>query len=258
MIDATINGVHKRLPQCTCGKCIVRRLRKNFFTSFPYSKNLASTYVDDYPWKTKVKDPEYYNRSMHTGFENAYKENLPTGLKSTMKDSYKPYTVDLEKLKKEPAKIYSIPFIGRSTNDSYFPNWGAITSTGTENVKLPDIHVPLRGDSNYREHYPQYPEKFYAKRDPLNFAKGTLEFYGDLNPDTTYGTSYKPVDFNQPHYFPKEKDVNPNLKSFAFLPADFPPDNFESNYGSNYPAYDDKMCKLRKYLNSIGVRYLEI
>ena len=32
-----------RLPFCTCGKCIVKRTRKDFFTSFPYNKNLSST-----------------------------------------------------------------------------------------------------------------------------------------------------------------------------------------------------------------------
>ena len=104
----------------------------------------------------------------------------------------------------------------------------------------------------------KYPDKFYQGREPLNFAKATLKFYGNIKPDTTYRTSYKPVDFNQPHYFPKDKDVNPNLKSFAFLPADFPPDNFDTTYGRAYVDYEDKMCKLRQYLNARGMRYLVI
>ena len=36
MLEVTIDGVKTKVPQCTCGKCIVRRLRKDFFTSFPY------------------------------------------------------------------------------------------------------------------------------------------------------------------------------------------------------------------------------
>ena len=222
MLEVTIDGIKTKVPQCTCGKCIVRRLRKDFFTSFPYSKDLGSTYTIDYPWKARIKDPGYYSRSMHTGFENSYKEHLPNGMISEMKSKYLPYKVDLDHLKKDPAKIYSIPFIGRSTNEVMFPNWGAITSEKKEEVKLPDINVPFRGHSNYSENYVKYPDKFYAGREPLNFAKATLKFYGNIKPDTTYRTSYKPVDFNQPHYFPTEKDVNPNLKSFAFLPADFP------------------------------------
>lgn len=258
MLEVTIDGVKEKVPPCTCGKCIVRRLRKDFFTSFPYNKNLGSTYTIDYPWKTKIKDPGYYNRSMHTGFENQFKEHLPNGLISEMKSKYLPYKVDLDHLKKDPAKIYSIPFIGRSTNEVMFPNWGAITSEKKEEVKLPDINVPFRGKSNYSENYVKYPDNFYAGREPLNFAKATLKFYGNIKPDTTYRTSYRPVDFNQPHYFPTEKDVNPNLKSFAFLPPDFPPDNFDTSYRTSYVNYEDKMCKLRQYLNARGLRYLVI
>ena len=258
MLEVTIDGIKTKVPQCTCGKCIVRRLRKDFFTSFPYSKDLGSTYTIDYPWKTRIKDPGYYNRSMHTGFENSYKEHLPNGMISEMKSKYLPYKIDLDHLKKDPAQIYSIPFIGRSTNEVMFPNWGSITSEKKEEVKLPDINVPFRGNSNYLENYVKYPDKFYQGREPLNFAKATLKFYGNIKPDTTYRTSYKPVDFNQPHYFPKDKDVNPNLKSFAFMPADFPPDNFDTTYRRAYVDYEDKMCKLRQYLNARGMRYLVI
>ena len=98
MMEVTINGKLTKVPPCTCGKCIVRRLRKDFFTSFPYNKDLASTYKNDYDWKTNTPDnpDEVYNRSKHNGFEGAYREHIPTSLISTMKMDYKPFKVQIE------------------------------------------------------------------------------------------------------------------------------------------------------------------
>ena len=56
MLDVSINGKYQTVPKCTCGKCIVRRLRKDFFNPLPYGKNLNTTYKDDYDWKTN--EPE--------------------------------------------------------------------------------------------------------------------------------------------------------------------------------------------------------
>ena len=249
------------MPPCTCGKCIVRRLRKDFFSSFPYNKDMATTYKDDYDWK--VNDPENpdetYNRSKHTGFEGQYKEHLPTSLISTMKMDYRPFKVkveDKQKPKKEPMKI---PFMGRTTYQQTYPNWGVVPVGGGDESKIPEIQVPLRGQSNYKENYPKYDPKFYQGGEPLDFAKSTLKFTGDLNPSTTYGDAYKPVDLGNPNYFPKDplfntaKGENPVFKA-----ADFPPNNFETEYYSKYKAYEDGMCELRKYLNKRGMKFLVI
>ena len=40
-MDVTIDGQLRTVPKCTCGKCIVRRLRGNNFPSFPYNKNIT-------------------------------------------------------------------------------------------------------------------------------------------------------------------------------------------------------------------------
>jgi hypothetical protein len=55
MLDVSIDGKFQTVPKCTCGKCIVRRLRENLFTPFPYAKDLASTYKNDFDWKTNPK-----------------------------------------------------------------------------------------------------------------------------------------------------------------------------------------------------------
>ena len=65
-----------------------------------------------------------------------------------MKMDYKPFKVKIEdkpKTKKEP---FVIPFMGRTTNQTSYPNWGAMVPTPDNgDNKMPDIHVPLRGQS---------------------------------------------------------------------------------------------------------------
>ena len=101
MLDVEIDGVRTRVPQCTCGKCIVRRQRKNEDPSIPYNKDLQSVYTSDYPAKRPIKDKGFLNRAKLTGFQNSYKETLPGGLTSTMKGDYVPYDVNLEDPKKK-------------------------------------------------------------------------------------------------------------------------------------------------------------
>ena len=108
MLEVEIDGVKTKVPQCTCGKCIVRRLRENNWDTLPYNKNLATTYTTDYPWKTGIKDPGYYNRSMHTGFEDQYKEHLPNGMTSEMKAKYIPWEIENDKIIKNQIKFIQL------------------------------------------------------------------------------------------------------------------------------------------------------
>ena len=59
MLDVSIDGKFQTVPKCTCGKCIVRRLRENLFTPFPYTKDLASTHKNDFDWKTNPKEDHH-------------------------------------------------------------------------------------------------------------------------------------------------------------------------------------------------------
>jgi hypothetical protein len=246
------------VPTCTCGKCIVRRIRKGFFDSIPYNKNLGSTYTKDYDWKTNNLNPDFYNRSKHSGFEGCYRTHLPTGLMSTMKFDYKPFKVDLEDPKRQDIKLESVPFFGRTTYSVAYPNWGSSLSDKNTKTTLPEIKIPLRGNSNYKENYIKHPDEFYAKRPAANFAKATLEFFGKLNPDTTYKTSFLPVDFNQPHYFTKDKVRKENVEKSSLIPADFPKSNFESIYHTSFVDFQDRKCRLAEYLKKRGISYLEI
>lgn len=259
MLEVTINGVKEQVPQCTCGKCIVRRLRKPFWTDLPYTKDLGSTYNKDYPWKRPLKTkPPFYNRAVHTGYENSFKPSLPNGHISEMKSKYRPYSVDPNDYKKESKSTpcYSSPFIAGTTYDNFFPDWGSIAGEKPKPIPYSLLQIPLRGNSNYGENYIKHPDKFYKQRDPALFTAPTLKFFGDIKPETSYDTTYKPINLNQPLYFPKENDKNPYFTSNAFYHPTVPPD--ESTYKAHYKEYEDGMCKLRIYLNARGMKHLVI
>ena len=254
MLEVIIDGERTHVPECTCGKCIVRKKRDYMEPSIPYN-NLKSTYTDHYPPKTSIKDPGYYNRSMHTSFEGQIKDPLPNGLTSTMKGDYLPYDIRPTKGKGQgPYEIVDKPFMGRTTNQDTYPNWGAPVHDPNACPNYDeDIKVPLRGQSNYTENYVPYPVENYKMREPLNFAQDHNKPFGKLNDDTTYNTDYTPKATAV-----REPEYNPNLKSNAFKTPDFAPSDFDTTYRKNYINYDDKMCRLRKYLNARGIRYLVI
>lgn len=255
-MNVSIDGKMVTVPHCTCGKCIVKRLRKDFFTSFPYNKNLSSTYGTDFTQKDPLcGNGDLYNRAKHSAFERVYKEHLPTSLMSTMKYDYKPFKVSVEDLKPKEHKVESIPFFGKTSYDYFYPNWGS-TKVGKEKpTPLPEIKVPLRGCSNYKENFIPYGSSFYKQREPTNFSKDTLEFFGKFNPDTTFNTSFKPVDFNQPHYFTKDKFKKNEIEKSMLIPLDFATPN--TFYQTDYIPYDSK-CQLAEYLKQRGMKALEI
>ena len=247
MLDVEIDGVRTRIPQCTCGKCIVRKKRVEEDPSIPYNKDLASIYTSDYPPKKPIKDKGFLNKAKLTGFDNQYKETLPGGLTSTMKADYIPYDVELENPKKNTYDIYTGPFIGPTTNEVHYLNWGSTGSAPIKMTSFPDIHIPLRGKSNYNENYVEYPNT--QKRNPIKSTDYNKP-HGKLAGDTTYKTDYIPHDSTVDKIKP--------LQSSNFITADNPPDNFDTTYRINYINYDDKICRLRKYLNARGLRYLVV
>ena len=249
MLDVEIDGVRTRVPQCTCGKCIVRRQKKLEDPSIPYNKDLSSIYTSDYPPKNPIKDKGFLNRAKLTGFQNSYKETLPGGLTSTMKGDYVPYDVNLSDPKKNTYDIYSGPFTGPTTNEVNYLNWG---SSGAPKIKAstyPEIKIPLRGDSNYNENYIKHPTENYKMREPFR-PIDSQKPHGKLADDTTYNTDYIPRESDHEKFKP--------LQNNNFISAENPPDNFDTTYRINYIDYDDKMCRLRKYLNARGMRYLVV
>ena len=54
MLKVSINGKITHVPECTCGKCIVRRKLQKLDPSLPYH-NIRSIYTSDYPPKKGIK-----------------------------------------------------------------------------------------------------------------------------------------------------------------------------------------------------------
>ena len=249
MLEVEINGVKTLVPQCTCGKCIVRGKKDLVDPSIPYNKDLSSIYTSDYPPKNPIKDKGFLNRAKLTGFQNSYKETLPGGLTSTMKGDYIPYDVSKDQPKKTSFDIYSGPFTGPTTNEVNYLNWGSSSAPKNKASTFPEIKIPLRGDSNYNENYIKHPNESYKMREPFR-PIDSQKPHGKLADDTTYNTDYIPRESDNEKFKP--------LKNNNFISADNPPDNFDTTYRINYIDYDDKMCRLRKYLNARGMRYLVI
>ena len=250
MLKVSINGKVTHVPECTCGKCIVRRKLQKLDPSLPYN-NIRSIYTSDYPPKKGLKDPGFYNRSKHNGFENTYKGKIPDLYKTTMKQDYLPFDVGIEKVVKNPKGPLKAPFVGQTTYDYEYPDWGKASPNPKELMAFPDIQIPLRGITNYKENYVPYPNN--KVRNPVKKEGELTKPFGPFKDETTYGTDYVPKEAD-----PGDFGEDPNKIPIAFLAADFPPDAFNTTYRDHYINHDDGMCRLRKYLNARGMRYLVI
>ena len=250
MLKVLIDGKISHVPECTCGKCIVRRRLKKTDPSLPYH-NIRSIYTSDYPPKNSLKVPGFYNRSKHNAFENTYKGKIPDLYTSVMKGDYTPYEMGIEKIDKTLKDPLKPPFGGQTTYNYEYPDWGAPIPNPHKKKIFPDIEIPLKGQSNYKENYIPYPDN--KVRHPFKREGQMTKPFGAFKDDTTYGTDYVPKN-------PEIDDFgdDPNKIPIAFLTADFPPGAFDTTYRDHYINYDDEMCRLRKYLNARGMRYLVI
>ena len=123
MLKVLIEGKVTHVPECTCGKCIVRQKLQKQDPSLPYH-NIRSIYTSDYPPKKSSEVPGFYNRSKHNGFENTYKGNLPDLYTSIMKGDYTPYDMGIEKIDKTLKDPLKPPFGGQTTYNYEYPDWG--------------------------------------------------------------------------------------------------------------------------------------
>ena len=251
----TDNYTNKDMPDCQCGKCIVIRERKDHFTSLPYSKNTNSTYNIDYPWKQKIKEPEFYNLSKHCSNDTAYKENLPNILQSHTHATYRPTYKINKNNNKLTIDILHQPFIGHTTNEILYPNWGLICSVPNEDVKSEQIKIPFRGKSTYNVQNKRYDNKYYKRSNQLCFGKDSLRFYGVIPTTSISQDSYKPYNLNNSDYYNMDKFTS---KSLAFLEPKLPNDYLKSTYSNDYIEYDDSKCDLKKNLKKTGNRELKI
>ena len=168
-----------------------------------------------------------------------------------MKQDYLPYDMGIEKIDKRYKDPLKAPFAGQTTYDYEYPDWGKAVPNPKEIMSFPDIQIPLRGQTNYKENYVPYPNN--KPRNPVKKEGELTKPFGPFKDETTYGVDYIPKDIE-----PDNLGDDPNKIPIAFLTADYPPDAFNTTYRDHYINHDDGMCRLRKYLNARGMRYLVI
>lgn len=238
------------LPVCTCGTCLKSRLTQSNFTKFPYSKNLGTTYKNEFVWKEKEnsKSVTYY-KSKHSGFDDNYKEHLTSGLISTQKFDYKPFKIELDNIKQENHLVQSLPFFGRSTYECAFPSWGSSMPGNQNKSEHCNINIPLRGKSNYSENYIQFDEKSYRPHTQAGYNKGTLDFFGKFSDYTTSRYNHRPITENEKKYFQNRQKFKKNeIERSSLIPAAVAKSNFETTYSINFTnRKNNQKCALAEF-----------
>lgn len=253
-MNIVFKGEHVTVPFCTCGKCLIRRNRDTSSSiKYPYAKNLLSTYGSDYIPKPFGNSAQFFNLSKKDNFKNTYKEHLPSLLMSTMKFDYKPYKIKINPTKEENHKIESIPFWGRSTYTSSFPNWGCSKSKPDNSKGFPQIKVPFRGISNYTENYHNYDDNL---RYPPFKPQDNLEFKGNILNDTNFKESYLNPDRSKKYYFSVDKPSKSQKEKSMLIPSDYPKD-FNTTYRISYKD-ESQECQLAIFLKQNGLKHLEL
>ena len=200
-MNVEINGEKLTVPECTCGKCIIKINRDgNRNLKYPYNRNMSTTYTNSFQKKGKGLSAQFVNRSIRNSFDTKHREYLTSGLMSRMKLDFKPYLVKINNKQEIENEIDNIPFYGRSTYDSNFPSWGEPSIGNKPNEQLPFISVPFRGGSNYSDNY--IPHEI-SKNKPCIQQKSTLGFSGKILNDSNVKESYKPI--NKPFSIEKNK-----------------------------------------------------
>lgn len=246
------------IPLCTCGKCIVKRGKKDHFFSLPYSSKLASMYQNDFKWKNPRNFKTDYLKATHSAMENSYKKNISGCLVTTNKIAYKPFKVSLEGIKPKEVKVESVPFYGSSTYENTYINYGSTRLSKGMEPDTSELKINFRGKSLYSLDYRKHDPEDYMKKDTHIYYKPTLKFVGNVSNETDYNQNFLPVDYNQPAYFGGDKLKKEDLYKSQMIPCPFPKSNFESITHTAFVDHFQRPCKLREYMVKNDISSLEV
>ena len=216
--------------------------------------------MNEFIWKEKEnsKGIAYY-KSKHSGFDDNYKEHLTSGLISTQKFDYKPFKIELDNIKKENTLVQSLPFFGRSTYQSAFPNWGNSTPGNDKKSEYNSINIPLRGKSNYAENYIKFDEKNYRPYTQAGINKGTLEFFGKFSDYTTTRYNHRGMNENEKKfYINKQKPKKNEIERSCLIPASIPKSNFMTTYSMNFTdRKNNQKCALAEFRKTHNLKEIK-
>lgn len=246
------------IPLCTCGKCVVKRGKKDHFNSLPYSSKLASMYQNDFNWKNPRRFKTDYLKATHSAMENSYRKNIPGCLVTTNKIAYKPFKVSLEGIEPKTKKVESIPFYGSTTYENTYINFGSTRLAKGIEPDDKEFKVNFRGKSLYSLDFRPHDTEDYMKKDTYIYYKPTLKFVGNVASDTEFNQNFKPIDYNQPAYFGGDKLKKGDLYKSQMIPCPFPKSNFESITNTAFVDHFKRPCKLKEHLMKKNLTSLEI
>lgn len=257
-VNEYLNLVRCSKPYCTCANCIQNN-NKNIhkLPTYSYQSNIKSNYQNEYNWKQQEK-AQSFQKAKLSHFDKAFKEYIKPGLESVMHKDYKNTNDNMKNflnnkdtneinlteisensrnqrgsLKNRDNNIQmSIPFLGRSSYDTQFPQWN--NSIAYKKIKLEKNYqgneVPFSGKSSYMETYGSIEDKYYREKTNPILKKDNLEVgSGNFLTYTSTGNTYRPVDYKM------ARDLNNMKSNFVNEPANlrtapFSKDSFLSSY----------------------------
>ncbi len=246
------------IPLCSCGKCIIKKMKRDHFHSLPYSSRLSSVYQNDFGWKNPRLFKTDYLKAKHSAMENSLRKNIPGCLVTTNKTAYKPFKVSLEGIQPKVHKVEAIPFYGSTTNENTYINFGSTRLAKGIEMDKEEVKVTFRGKSLYSTDFKNNNPNDYLKKTDYIYYKPTLKFVGDVSKESEYNTNFLPVDYNQPAYFGGNKLKKEDLYKNQMIPCPFPKSNFESITKTSFVDHYKRPCRLREYMTKNGFTSLEI
>jgi len=240
VVKEYLNLIRCTYPYCNCGKCILRKNREHSSSpNYNYDKNIRSIYRNEYHWKSPVKIDHLKNAQI-SRIDKGFKEHLKSGLISVTKNDYKNIASTEPNLNTEPIPKskknmendvrMDIPFLGRSSYETLYPNWQTFIDKKNRINSEIKASIPFNGKSSYKETFGKIEKKYYIEKASPILKKDNLEVgVSELITQTTSGEFYKPIDLK------KSKDLNNIKTTYSVFPgfmvsAPYSKDSFMSTY----------------------------
>lgn len=257
-VSEYLNLVRCSQPYCTCANCIQKKNKDiNKLPTYSYQANIKSNYRNEFDWKQQDKATSFQNAKM-SHLDKGFKEYIKPGLESVMHKDYKNTSENiyyntisrenlnennltelsdnnknqLKSLKNRNSDVQmNVPFLGRSSYDTQFPQWSTMANNKTKYEKhIMNNEIPFSGKSSYMSTYGNFEDKYYKEKTNPILKKDNLEVgSGNLITYTSTGDTYRPLDYKM------VKDLN-SLKSARdnapanLRTAPFSKDSFLSTY----------------------------
>jgi len=255
VIKDYLNLVRCTYPYCNCGKCILRKNREyDVSPNYNYDKNIKSMYKNQFHWKNPEIIDNLYNAKM-SRIDKGFKEHLKTGLISVMRNDFKNVVLTESNAKPVPKSRKNlentvqmdIPFLGRSSYETLYPNWQTSFNKKNRGSSEIKVSIPFSGKSSYKETYGNIDKKYYIEKTSPILKKDNIEVgnFGVILALTTSNEFYKPIDLK------KSKDLNNIRTNYSGFPgfmhsAPYTKESLMSTYerdfmNNNFKSYDNKV-----------------